>query len=208
MEDNKFIKNLVSDLKPVQVFKLEMSHYLKVLGVGAFSLLAGLALSGLRGDLAIIIRTPQFIIETILIIALAISSAVAALRLSVPGSSTKPTFITVGIAAGAWLLTLIVILVTDRNFIASRGLTCSTQVILGGVLPAVLIFKIASRGAPLKRQLIGWIAVLSGGAFGALNAHLSCSLSDPLHVLFWHLTPVLIVSALGVFIGKHFLRKL
>ncbi len=208
MKNQDLINNLTMDLRPVKVFKLKWQHYATCLAVGLFTTLAGLAISGVRFDLLETMKSAQFIIESLILIVLALASTAIALRLSIPHKQSQKTKYFVLTTLGVWFLVLLFFLLRSNAPMAGWGFTCLSQVLLGSVFPAAVIFFIANQAAPLSRALTGWVVLTSGTAFGALVAHFSCSMSNPLHLLVWHALPVVVIGVLGVFIGKLFLVKI
>ena len=63
----KFIKNLSADLKPIKVIRFGLKENLLALLVGLFSVMAGLAISGIRFNIAEVIWTSRFMIQSVLL---------------------------------------------------------------------------------------------------------------------------------------------
>lgn len=86
------------------------------------------------------------------------------------------------------------------------GWFCLYDILFVGLLPGALLFFMIRRAAPQRLNLSAWLVLVAGATFGALGAHLSCANDGPLHVLFWHILPVLVIGSLGVTLGRRLMR--
>src|SRR5207249_4510477 len=84
---------------------------------------------------------------------------------------------------------------------AVPGLRCALCVALFGLLPWTALFVAVRRGAPLDALVAG--AYVGGAAFlvGALAVRIACPVDAPVHVLGWHVLPVVGWSALSAVAG-------
>lgn len=208
MNNPELIRNLSDDLKPVQVFKVSQWHLFICLTAGFFSLLAGVALVGVRTDLFSALQSPAFYIETFLLIALAFFSTATSLQMAVPHFSKTRSVPLVLVTLAAWILYAVYKLLTVPFLPLDNGTRCLSQIVLGSLIPAAFIFFIAFKGAALKRARLGASVLIAAAAYGALMAEFSCAVCDPLHFLTWHVIPVIGLCLLGLWVGRLVLRKI
>lgn len=208
MSPDKIISQLAKDLKPVKVLKYNTKDYLLVFAAGVFSVLASIAIAGLRLDLSQIISSPRFILETIVLIGLAILSTLAAFHLSIPSTNSHFSSRIVIFNLFAWLGFLLYFLIATPEASAGWGISCAKEVTIDTLIPAIVLFLIIKRGASLNRAASGWLVLTSAAAYGALATQFTCSSDDPLHILVWHALPVIILGFLGVALGKFLIKKL
>ena len=83
---------------------------------------------------------------------------------------------------------------------------CTLSILLFSLLPSAAIFY-AMRGlASTHPRLSGVVAVLFTFSTGTLWLRLHEMNDSTSHVIIWHYLPLLAVGALGVWLGKIFLR--
>lgn len=208
MKSNELIQSLATDLKPVKALKYGAKEYFVVLLAGLFSILAGLAISGIRSDIQNVMLTPAFITQSLALLMLAVLSTVSAIQMSIP-SLEKP--IAQKIAASTlifWSATIVYLLINSDSPFAGWGFSCSREIAINSILPSAAIFFITRHGAVTKRRSVGWLTLTAGAAYGALATQLVCNMSDPLHLLIWHALPVFLIGALGLAFGKFLIKKM
>jgi len=88
------------------------------------------------------------------------------------------------------------------------GFTCLSDIILTSLPTSAVLFFLIRKAAPLKRDKVGFLVLLSGAAYAALGVHFTCIDDSPLHIVMWHLLPVVIVAVIGIFLGRRVLRKI
>lgn len=208
MNNHELIQNLTTDLKPVKRFKINKLHLLICLSSGLFSMLAGVALVGIRADLLNVLKIPTFYIETFLLITLAFFSTATSLQLTVPRFSKSRSWPLVIVTLAAWILFAAYQLLAEPTLLLDNGTRCLTQIILGAVIPAGFIFFIALEGATLDRAKLGATVLIAGSAYGALMAEFSCAICNPLHFIIWHVVPVIGLSLFGLWVGRLLLKKI
>ena len=64
-------------------------------------------------------------------------------------------------------------------------------------VPSIALFAMVRRAAPLRAAWAGSLAVLSTTAVGVLGANIICPYDRPLHMLVWHVAPLMLFAALG-----------
>ena len=181
--------------------------------IGALVYLAAFCLFvGFRGDIAVKLSEPLYIAELILMSLAALSAACAAVYLSRPDCGQVPwikyvpfVFLTLW-AAAAFL-----------GFKNSGGLQiadianqfkldCPLTIFLFSLPPAIVLFLLIRKGAPMQLCWAGIMAALSVTAFAYAGMRLVEMNDNPAHLLFWHALPVMIISIAGMLAGKYTLR--
>ncbi|MBY0452588.1 MAG: NrsF family protein, partial [Bdellovibrionaceae bacterium] len=203
-------ESLSSNLMPARVVKFTFFDVAKVLLAGVLSLVAAVALLGFRADLSGQIFTFRFFIECLGLLALALVSIYAALRLSVPDLDNKKFY--------KWPIFAFSILaiLTGYSFVAysnpflylGHGFVCLSEILLIGLAPAAILFFLIRRAAALKRDIVGALVLMAGAAFGWFGTQLTCADTTPLHNLFWHFIPFIFISVAGIYISNKILRKI
>lgn len=207
MKSNELIHSLAANLKPVKAFKYGFKEYAAVLLAGLFSVLTGIAISGIRADFQNIAVTPSFIIQSFTLLLLAILSTISAMQMSIP--SLKKT-ISQKIAVSTlffWTVTILYLLLNSKSPFAGWGFSCASEIALNSIIPAAAIFIVTRKSAILDRFSVGWLILTAGAAYGALATHFSCYMSDPFHLLVWHMLPVFVIGFVGLAAGKFFINK-
>jgi hypothetical protein len=207
MKSNELIQNLTSNLKVVTPIKYKLKDYALVLLVGFFSVLFGVAFSGIRSDFQNIILTPSFITQSLVLLMLALLSTVSAMQMSIPSLKKSVSQNIVLATLGFWAITLIYLLVNSNSPFAGWGFSCASEILANSLAPSAALFFMIRNAATLNRFSTGWLVLTAGAAFGALATQLSCSYSDPFHLLIWHAVPVVVIGLLGISIGKFILKK-
>lgn len=209
-KSDQLIKELVADLKPVQIVRFQFVDLLKVIAVGLLCVFAAITILGLRVDISDQALSAKFIFDTVVLLLLGILSIMAAFSLSVPSLSAK----------GAYRLPLFVIglilLATGYSFLAAsnpflysgHGFSCVYEIVGISILPSAVLFYFVRRAAVLRRDIVGILVLMSGVSFGLLGTQFTCIDSTPMHILIWHILPTSIVMAFGVWLSRKFLTKI
>lgn len=210
MKTKDMIESLSLDLKPAKVIKFNFTHFLKVVIVGLLSLVAAVAILGLRADLYEQMLNVRFFIESVWLLILALVSIFSALRLSIPDVNNKKYYKWPAIAFSMLgISTLYSFLSYSNPFLyLKHGFVCIFEILLIGVFPAAVLFYFIRRAAALKRDIVGVLVLMSGTAFGWLGTQLTCSDSTPLHNLFWHFLPFAVISLSGIYLSKKLLKSI
>jgi hypothetical protein len=72
--------------------------------------------------------------------------------------------------------------------------------------PGVALFIMVRKAAPLRAGWAGLLAVLATAAVGVLGANTICPNDRPLHMLLWHVAPLMLFAAIGAGLGTWLLR--
>lgn len=207
MRPNELIKNLSANLKPVVTVKYGLKDYGLALAAGLFSVLTGIAITGIRADIQTVFLTPAFITQSLALVFLAVLSTVSALQMSIP-SLKKPVSQNIVLSTLLfWVVTIVYLLLNSNSPFAGWGFSCAKEIVISSLVPAAFIFFLIRKAATLNRLSTGWLILTAGAAFGAIATQLSCSSSDAFHLLVWHSVPVMLIGLAGTLIGKFILKK-
>ena len=208
MNHADLIKKLSTNLQSVQVKKFGLKEYFYALASGFFSILAAVAITGIRNDLQIMMATPRYVFELFLLTTLAISSLVAVFALSIPSLSKAKATQVASISFGAWLVVLILFFVKEKNPIMGWSFSCVEEIFITSLAPALVLFLLVKNIHFTQSSAVGWFMLLSSAAFGAIATHLCCPASNAEHILIWHALPVLMIGFAGRFVSNYILKKL
>ena len=205
------IAQLSDDLHPVRRLWQPRTRLLVWLGVQVSVLFAALLLFGVRGDSDTKLQQVPFAAELVALAAIAIMTALLALRAAVPGREPR-----VGITLG--LLAVIVSLLAGRyaaepslsasthEFIA-MGWPCALRALAVAGIPWIAILVAIRRGATLVAVTAGVLGGAASFFFAALTLRLACSLDDNWHLIVWHLGPVVIGLTASAVLGRLWLAR-
>ncbi len=213
MKTDDFIEQLSSDVKPVRRLASPIKRFLTWFLASFFSISIGISLMGIRSDFDQALKNPKFVLETLVILAIAILAAAGAFVMSVPGVERKPIIRwLVIIPSIAWPLCLayrLYIIYSQTNsfaFIFDYGFGCIKDIFLLGILPGSFLFFMLKTAAPLRLSWIGALATLSAAAVAAVGVQFTCSVDGPVHIFLWHVLPVVVIGLTGIALGKRLLR--
>lgn len=169
------------------------------------------ALMGYRHDLDLQLQSPAFLAETLLCFAIMATASAASSWLALPDAGGKAwlRWLPIPFAAGLALLLIartIMIWSHGGNFDGSSHMDCTIEIIEIALLPSLITFFMMRKAAPTRLYWAGGLASLSGLALGYLVLRLVEPTDDLLHILLWHLLPMLFCAALGAIIGRYTLR--
>ena len=207
MRTEDLIQELARDAQPVTPVPPIARRLLGWVVLAAVSFGVVLFLMGVRRDLGDSSDRIDFAFEAALLIITALSAAVGALTVSVPGAERSPLVRWAPVIAAA---ASIVWAAGELVYAAATGaptgrLTfawhCVYKTSAVGAVPGVALFLMVRRAAPMHAAWAGLLAVLATAAVGVLGANTICPNDRPLHMLLWHVTPLMLFAALGAALG-------
>ena len=166
---------------------------------------------GLRADVSSAITEPAFIGIAVATLATALISAASVLVLSIPGAERSIVQRAVPLSmCGLWALALGVLLARggdplQRLLVWPLHWLCVIEITALGIVPALALFTMLRRAAPLRRYWSAALATLASVAIGAAATQFICPLDDPAHQLVGHVVPVAVLSVLGALAGSRYL---
>jgi hypothetical protein len=206
------IQHLVADASPVQRSRPVAVRVAAWLVLAVASLAAVMLLMGVRRELGDGADRADFTIEAALLLLTALSAAVGALLVSIPGAGERRRVrwlpITLGVAcvmlaAGELAVAAVTGAPTGRLTFAWHCVYKTTCVAL---VPGIVLFAMVRRGAPLQTAWAGLLALLATAAMGVLGANIICPNDRPLHMLLWHVLPLMLFAGAGAGLGRWLLR--
>jgi hypothetical protein len=180
--------------------------------LAAVSLGAVMMLMGVRRDLGDALDQADFAFEAALLIITALSAAVGALVISVPGAERTALVrwapVIAGVSCVLWAAGELVM--ASATGAPTGRLTfawhCVYKTASVAAVPGVALFVMVRQAAPLRAGWAGLLAVLATAAVGVLGANTICPNDRPLHMLLWHVAPLMLFAALGAALGTWLLR--
>jgi hypothetical protein len=209
VQTDRLILELSKQAKPVKRLPPVYQRCLCWLASALLCLGVGVALMGLRSDFAEKWMEFSFALQAALTLLVASLSAIGAFTLSVPSENKSAlTRVAPLVALVCWLIYLLVSLITSSRAKLSTGsgLVCAQDILILALPPAAMLFIMIHRAAPLMIKWTDVLISLSVAAFGALGTQLICRNDDLLHMMLWHVIPVLMIGALGAVLGQPLLR--
>jgi len=213
MKTDDMIKKIASSAKPIKKLGTPLIRFLKFIVAAALCVGVGIAVGGFRHDIGTKLSEPMFILEALIILFLVISSAAAALVISMPNTKQSlwakrfpfvPLLVWLGFLA--FELFFVYRDMGMDGFMIDYGMMCVRDILLLAVVPGLVLFFMIQKAAPTKLGLVGVLILLAVAALGAMGTQFMCSISDPLHILLWHFVPVLSLGGIGLFLGRMILR--
>lgn len=213
MRSDELVRALAADLKPVRRLRGVDARVALWTSLALCCVAAGSYTLGARSDLARKLHDPAYLAESAALLLLAVSSARRAFHLSIPGVERSPLARAVPfIELLAWIL-----LIASRwspgtsgpppGAVSSLGgLRCVGRILGLALAPSVPIFFMLRKAVPRERAWIGYLAVLSASALATLGTQMVCRKDGPVHVMLWHVAPVLLAALGGAGAGRLFLR--
>lgn len=212
METDELIRSLAADGKPVRRVRRPL---VRAAGWGVLaltSLAIALLLMGARRELGGGADRALFGVEAFLLLVTAVSAVVGALLVSVPGAARSPLarWLPVGAAAAsvAWVAGEVLYAVASGMPIGRFGVSwhCVLQTTAVATGPGAVLFVMLRRAAPLNPGWAGLLATLATTAVGVLGANILCPTTRPLHILLWHVSPLVLFAGVGAALGAWLLR--
>jgi hypothetical protein len=209
---DELIQHLAADVQPVRPLRPLAQRAIGWLVLAATSLALVMMAMGVRRELGDPLDRADFGFEALLLVVTAVSAAMAALVISVPGAEQSRLVrwlpITAGIVCVLWAG-------GELAFAAATGaptgrLTfawhCVYKTTSVAAVPGIALFLMVRRAAPMHAGWAGLLAVLATTAVGVLGANIICPNDRPLHMLLWHASPLILFAALGGWLGARLLR--
>jgi hypothetical protein len=206
------IRELAKDAMPVRRLQPMAVRLIGWVALAAFSLAVVTTWMGARQDLGEVLQHANFQFEAVMLILTAMSAAVGALIVSIPGRERSTIIRWLPIVGGAicilWVAGELVFASvtgapTGRLTFAWRCVYKTTSV---GLVPGIALFVLVRRAAPLHAAWAGLLAILATAAVGVLGANVICPIDRPLHLFLWHVAPLMLFAAIGAGLGTWLIR--
>jgi hypothetical protein len=206
------IRELAKDAPPVRRLQPLPVRLMAWIALAAVSLVVVTMWMGARQDLGEALQHSSFQFEAAMLILTAMSAAVGALTVSIPGRERTSLVRWLPIVGGAicilWVAGELVFASvtgapTGRLTFAWR---CVYKTASVGLLPGVALFVLVRRAAPLHAAWAGLLTILATAAVGVLGANVICPIDRPLHLFLWHVAPLMLFAAIGAGLGTWLIR--
>lgn len=212
MRTDELIEQLTADLSPVRPPGPVWRRAAGWLVVAVASLVVVMLWMGVRRDLGDAAERIGFALEATLLLLTAVSASVGALLVSTPGAGISPRVRWVPVALG--LLSIFLAAGELAYAAVSGGPTgtitfawhCVYKTTTVALLPGIVLFVMVRGGAPLQTVWAGLLALLATAAIGVLGANIICPNDRPMHMLLWHLLPLMLFAGTGAALGRWLLR--
>ncbi len=208
MATDEMIANLVGDLRPVRPLPAPQARLVRwgLLAVATTAIVtAGL---GPRANLLASLATLPFYAHSVLLLLVALSSAIAALAMAIPGEQVRPSQrwapVAAGLAWAAWLGAELWVSAANGGGLSpgTAGIACVAKAVVFGVAPGMALTVMLGRGLPSDTRTTMVFAALAAAAVGALGVQLTCPVTNPSHLLVWHGGPVVVAALTAGVIGR------
>lgn len=212
MKTDDLITALVADNKTVSPPISRTVTVALLASVAATALFFASSL-GVRADFFwSIVHSPRFIFKFVATLSLAIPAFILVLQMGRPDA--KP-------ATYAWMFLLLPLLLAAAvviemsevpreywsvNMIGTNAKFCLSFIPLFSLAPLAGLLIGLRQGAPSNPLAAGAVAGLVAGGVGATLYASNCSDDSPFFVATWYTIAIVIVTALGAFLGSRFLR--
>lgn len=211
MQTEDLIRDLAAKATPVRRLRSWAVRVLAWLAVAAVSAVVVIWAMGARRDLGDVIWSAPFALETMLLVITALSAAAGALIVSVPGAERSPLVrwlpVTAGVTLAVWVAGELAVVFAAGGPAGRFGPAwpCVMKTVSVGIVPGIVLFAMVGRAAPLRAAWAGLLAVLATSAVGVLGTNILCPNDRPLHLLIWHIVPMLVFAIAGAAVGTRLL---
>jgi hypothetical protein len=207
MRTDDLIAELAVGAAPVRPLPPPLIRALYWLVLTTITVAAGVAVFGPRADVMVRVTQTDYLSIAVLAVSTSVLSVVVSLILAVPGAERTPLLRMTALAIfGLWAgTTLWQVLHQGRGLPVFTDLhwpVCFVRVVLVALVPAVMLFVMVRRGAPLRPGWTAAMATVAAASAGALAVHVACPLDDPGHVFLGHLVPVMAMAAAAVMVRR------
>jgi hypothetical protein len=203
---DELISRLVADARPVRRVLDPTRRASLWVAASLVCVVLGVLHFGPRDDAADAWYATAVVLRIALLAATMWLAVVTAFRLSVPGFEGRvfsrwwpiiPLGILVAMSSGE----LVAAAMTGSAGAPLFAWSCVRKVATVGTIPAALSILLIRRAAPLEPRWAALLGVLAAGAAGALTSELACPIRAPVHILLWHVMPVVASAAIGAVAG-------
>ena len=151
-------------------------------------------------------RFPAFARDLVLPSALALASLMAAFAASIPGAHGRRWALIAAGALLAWLLVVVAAALEGDHGHVGTGVGCLRNLAVFSLPPGLLLYLMLGRAAPLDRGTVGTLASMGTSALAHVGTRFVCHNDGALHVLVWHFSFVLLLSGIGILLGRALFR--
>lgn len=211
METVDLIQRLATSVRPVRPLPppwLRTTHWL---AIALSSMVIVVMLMSPRDDLAEKLSEARFLVEQAAAVATAVTAAVAAFCLVIPGHSRKLALLPI-LPLAIWLGSLGYgclqswLELDTAAWQIYPDWICFPSIVMVGAVPALTMVIMLRRGAPMAPRMTVALGALAAAAIGNFGLRLFHYQDAGLMVLVWQFGSVALLSALAGWSGRAILR--
>jgi hypothetical protein len=162
------------------------------------------------GDLAPRFESPCYALEILFFATAAVIVAAMALRAAIPGRETRrwqtSLAIVLAVSGIAMLFTTPMSTSVAMSQFVKIGTGCAWATCAKAALPWIALWWAVKRGVPSDGRVVGAMVGAAAMLFSFAVMRIDCPLDEPLHLMTWHLMPVVLVTLLSACAGAFWLR--
>lgn len=208
------IASLCAEATPVKKVRTTSYWTKRLLAVLAIYAIGCQLFLGLRPDLGMQFTRPLFVLETVLLTVLLLTSAITSVLAMYPDAYQKPQLLKLPYAFFVLLVGLVgfqLLMPVDTRMVMPEGagvhaMECAICIASVALIPSALIFALLRKGASIRQFQAGTFAVLTASSIGCLTLRLAEANDSIMHLVQWHYVPTLLFAAVGALAGKWLLR--
>ncbi len=202
------VDRLSANLRPSRPLWPVRRRFALWLAIEVAVLLRAMTVTG--NDFAMKLRHPPYALEIGFFAAAALILAAMALKASIPGREVRPwqTALAVALVLGGILMLFAVPMQTEMPLsqFVSVGSRCALETCTKAILPWIALWWAVRRGAPGDGRAAGAMVGASAMLFSFAIMRIACPIDEPLHLITWHLGPVIAVTLISTLAGAFWLR--
>lgn len=213
MKTDDLINQLGTQAKPVKPLRSPLMRTMIWLFVLSICMVTGIVMTGLRHDFMDMLMHPIFILEMVSLLIAGICAVIATFQLSVPCEKVSPvTWALLGISSTLLLTRMAICFIYatpegfDTYFNSAVGLPIILEALAMSLIPAIILFWLIKKGAPVRSGLTAVAGLLTLASFAAMGCRSICPMNDPAYIVVWQGLPFMVLIILGLFIGRSALR--
>jgi hypothetical protein len=206
MKTDALIRDLSNNLQPVQPLQPPLIRTLKWLAPLLPYSVAAVLLIHFLGKLPSPTVDLRFTLEQVFAVLTGLTAAAAAFASVVPGRSRSYLFWPLLPLAG-WAATLGegCIHNSANGFSLHHNLLCFPYIVILGTPPAVLLWAMLRRGAPLAPRSTAALGAIAAAGLGNFCVRLVHAEDVSVMLVVWHMGGILLLTGIASMAGDHFL---
>jgi hypothetical protein len=201
------IHKLALDARPVKPLGRPVERFAWWVLVAAAFVVVGVCVIGIRADIAEASTAPVFRLRAVLTLAAAFVAVFSAFSFAVPNKRDRFLESAPAAVVSACFIFLSYLLFGSNDVSPGTGINCFRNILILAVPTGALLYLMLKKGAPLRSGTVGLLAALGAASFANFGTQLICQNDSPLHMLVWHMLPVLALAGVGAIIGTFLFRR-
>ncbi|MBI1300462.1 MAG: DUF1109 family protein [Alphaproteobacteria bacterium] len=163
---------------------------------------------GFRRDIEEQLSNPVFLYEILQVFAISMSAAFCAVWLRVPDMRGQQWMLMIPITLFISFVTWIFLKVVTEEFLMPtiHWHHCHQESLIIGVVPAIAIWFLSSRGATTRPYMTTFMNVLAVGGLGYIGLRISCGADNMGHISFFHLLPYVVIGIIAAALTKRIFK--